>query len=206
MRSFGRKIINNKKYNLVLNKRKEELEVAGKLFSLTETALVILGDIAGVAIKSFFPHPYYHAFCSHREKSFRTTVSRLEKKGLIQKVEDSEKFFILTPSGKKERDASLKKLSLNNKLKNEKWDGKWRIALFDIPEKQKSYRNFLRAELMAHGFIQFQKSAWISPFRASEELKNIIEEMGIDRWVKLVIVDLLSGESEILNKFHIKRR
>ena len=38
------------------------------------------------------------------------------------------------------------------------WDKKWRIVIFDIPEKHKGAREALRIKLSELGFIQFQKS------------------------------------------------
>jgi len=43
------------------------------------------------------------------------------------------------------------------------WDGKWRVVLFDLPEKERETRRKLRKKLLASGFGCMQRSAWISP-------------------------------------------
>lgn len=43
------------------------------------------------------------------------------------------------------------------------WDGRWRMALFDLPEEKRSLRNALRNELKAARFGCLQGSVWISP-------------------------------------------
>jgi phenylacetic acid degradation operon negative regulatory protein len=43
------------------------------------------------------------------------------------------------------------------------WDGQWRMALFDLPEEQRSLRNALRNELKTARFGCLQGSVWISP-------------------------------------------
>jgi len=48
------------------------------------------------------------------------------------------------------------------------WDGKWRIVLFDVPEKRKKVRDTLRMLLRSAGFIHFQHSAWIQPYPCDE--------------------------------------
>lgn len=51
------------------------------------------------------------------------------------------------------------------------WDGRWRMALFDLPEEKRSLRNALRNELKAAHFGCLQGSVWISPDPV-ERLRN----------------------------------
>ena len=185
---------------MVFDIRKQDIKYASRVLSLSKASLILIGDLAGATIASFWPHPYYHVFCEHRRRSFQTTLSRLQKQGLIAKGKEKEKFFILTKEGEKQRNNALQYVAVE-KGKNEKWDGKWRVLVFDIPEKEKSYREFLRAELIDYGFIQLQKSVWISPFRVSEELNTTIQDYGIDKWVKLMIADALFDTGDLEKKF-----
>lgn len=62
------------------------------------------------------------------------------------------------------------------------WDGKWRMVVFDLPEKKRSLRNELRRELRAARFGGLQGSVWISPdpvLEVGEKLKNIASSCGI---------------------------
>lgn len=43
------------------------------------------------------------------------------------------------------------------------WDGKWRMVLFDIPEKDRRLRDLLRRHLGAGHFGYLQNSVWVSP-------------------------------------------
>lgn len=43
------------------------------------------------------------------------------------------------------------------------WDGKWRMVLFDIPEKDRRIRAVLRRSLAAAHFGYLQNSVWVSP-------------------------------------------
>jgi|SRR3989344_1916299 len=196
--------LNKRSKNFILENRKKELKTASKILSFSQVALVILGDLAAITIKSFWPHPYYHAFCTHRERSFSATINRLERNGLVKKYGSGDKFFILTKDGEKERQKALAFVELE-KSKHKPWDGKWRLLIFDIPEKYKKYRDFLRTEIREYGFIKLQKSVWVSPFKAAEELKNTIEDMGMDRWVKLMIADFLFDDRELMAHFRLKR-
>jgi DNA-binding transcriptional regulator PaaX len=44
-----------------------------------------------------------------------------------------------------------------------RWDGHWRLVLFDVPNTQAKLRNRLRTQLRRWGFGWLQNSVWISP-------------------------------------------
>jgi len=161
----------------------------------------MVGDLAAITIKSFWPHPYYHAFCEHRRRSLQSTLSRLQKNGLVRR-DLADNFFVLTDKGIKERKKILDRINLE-KTKSDKWDGKWRVLVFDIPEKHKDYREFLRAELVEYGFKPLQKSVWISPYRSAEELRNSIEDRGMERWVKLLVAETVFDDSWLKGEFKL---
>ena len=49
-----------------------------------------------------------------------------------------------------------------------RWDGKWRLVMFDVPESRKKVRDTLRMLLRNAGFVHFQDSAWIQPYPCDE--------------------------------------
>ena len=58
---------------------------------------------------------------------------------------------------------------------NRGWDGKWRMVVFDLPEKKRGLRNKLRKQLRAARFGGLQGSVWISPdpvHRIAEQLQR----------------------------------
>ena len=50
-----------------------------------------------------------------------------------------------------------------------RWDGRWRLILFDVPESRSSARNTLRRYLQDCGFGYLQNSVWITPHPAIEQ-------------------------------------
>lgn len=48
------------------------------------------------------------------------------------------------------------------------WDGKWRMLIFDIKEKQRKRRDELRLLIEGAGFIRLQQSAWVHPYPCDE--------------------------------------
>jgi len=62
-----------------------------------------------------------------------------------------------------------------------KWDGKWRLIIFDIPAASNVIRDVFRGKLKEFGFCQLQKSTWIYPFECTEEIKLLRDFLGADK-------------------------
>ncbi len=60
----------------------------------------------------------------------------------------------------------------------EKWDGKWRIVMFDIPNPSTFVRNIFRRKLKEFGFYPLQKSVWVYPFECHEEISFLRDFLG----------------------------
>lgn len=50
-----------------------------------------------------------------------------------------------------------------------RWDGRWRLVLFDVPEARRTMRNKLRLYLQDRGFGYLQNSVWITPDPVAEQ-------------------------------------
>jgi hypothetical protein len=105
---------------------------------------------------------------------------KLSEAGLIKKV-DHKKYgsvLMLTEKGKQ----------LLNKPKKatKRTDGLSTIILFDIPEEKRRERNIFRRYLLRNGYTLIQKSFLIAPFKISGELKELIRELRIEHFIKLI--------------------
>ena len=103
------------------------------------------------------------------------------------KEENGCLFYKINNKGKEK----IKKFVFNElKIKKSNtWDGKWRLVIFDIPERHRKNRNALRNKLIDLGFYQCQKSAWIHPFDCVNEIEFTKDILNIKPFVKLFIVD-----------------
>lgn len=114
-------------------------------------------------------------FKTVRQKyQYSETINRMEEKGLIQFVNKyGELKITISPKGNK----VIRNLMLYDykQLKRPaKWDGKWRMVMFDIPEDKTKLRNIIRFHLKKVGFLQIQGSVWIYPYPC-EEIVTIIK-------------------------------
>ena len=113
----------------------------------------------------------------HKNK-FRSAFYYAKKNGFIEIEKDDHdiKIFI-TEKGK----TWMKKYKIANLeiTKPKKWDGKFRIIAFDIPNIQRIKRNAFRAKLKELGFYSTQKSVWLHPYDCQEEIKILMNFFGL---------------------------
>jgi len=83
------------------------------------------------------------------------------------------------------------------------WDKKWRIVIFDIPEKYKRAREALRDKLAELGFIQLQKSVWILPYPCKDTIDFIVEIFEIRRFVLYLEVTSITNEAKLKLQFKL---
>jgi|SRR5581483_4936158 len=77
-----------------------------------------------------------------------------------------------------------------------RWDGGWRVILFDIPTAREAFRMQLRRYLLSRGFGCLQGSVWVTPDRVDTELKRFGQnEVNVN---SLVLLDArpCAGESD----------
>lgn len=168
--------------------------------TIGETALLILGDVVEGALKTFYPHPYYHAYCRHAHpRSLYKAIRNLERRNLVAaKSRGRGEEWSLSGAGKRRLALLRMKLAY---AKARKWDGKWRLIIFDIPERRRSRRDFLRQELRALGFHQLQKSAWVSPYSLPPEFTEIFLELAVGKGFRVVTADKIEGDDDLRSIF-----
>lgn len=144
-----------------------------------------------IRIEDFLNNPNHYAYSGGwqyplKKDILAQTLKRLREDGLIDFKDDKTLKFKLTASGKD------RALWIKMKEENQKWDGKWRIIIWDIPEKRREVRNVLRSKLKELGFQQFQKSVWGTKKNCTKILRKFIKQVGIGDWVMII-------ESENIN-------
>lgn len=83
-----------------------------------------------------------------------------------------------------------------------RWDGKWRIVMFDVPEKRKKVRDTLRMLLRGAGFVHFQDSAWIQPYPCDELVTLLRSHLGSGKGEIRYLVVSFADESDYAFRKH----
>ena len=74
-----------------------------------------------------------------------------------------------------------------------KWDGVWRLIIFDIPEKYRARRRDFQEKLKHMGCYQLQKSVWTHPFPCEKEIEMLKDFLHIKPYVDILIVSRMSS-------------
>ena len=85
----------------------------------------------------------------------------------------------------------------------DKWDGMWRLVMFDIPERFKKGRNALSLKLKQMGFYPMQKSAFISPYECKNEVDFVVELFNLKLYVRFILVKETDIDLDLKNKFQL---
>lgn len=135
-------------------------------------------------------------------ENLKKEIRNLYRSRLIEGKEnpDGSLTYILTDKGK------IKALTYRfqeMEIKKNQWDGKWRVVIFDIPEKLKTARNALREKLKELGFYEFQKSVFVFPYECKNEIDFIIEFFNLRKYVRYGIFDFIDNDLHLRKLFHL---
>jgi hypothetical protein len=173
----------------------QENENAKTVLNATLALIAMGGALTlGVMAPGVFGELSRMAYRKKKEKyeQYREIWQRfylLKQKGNLDFVKEENGYSVYRLS-KKGRE-KIKKFIFDEFFirKPERWDGKWRLVIFDIPESQNKARWALRRKLKDLGFYQCQKSAWIHPFPCLEEIEFLKDVLNIKPFVKLFLIE-----------------
>ncbi len=114
---------------------------------------------------------------------------------------DGSTTLVLTDKGKKR--ALTYTLGEVKVMPMKKWDSKWRIVIFDIPESRKKARDALSRSLKNAGFYRLQKSIFIHPFECKNELDFVVEFFNLRPFVRFILAEHLDNELHLKKYFDL---
>lgn len=136
------------------------------------------------------------------EKELAEEIRKLYRSRLVR-VEansDGSQTFVLSGKGKlKALTYKIKEM----KIARSDWDGKWRLVVFDIPEKLRHGRNALRERLKHLGFYELQKSVFVFPYRCEDEIDFVIEFFDLRRYVRVGLLEKIDNEPHLKKVFRL---
>lgn len=178
-----------------------------KIGAIQQKILILL--LGGIALGlSGSPRTYFRIIGEMKKEwqkvnrnSLRRAIKSLYQSKLIKVVpnKDNTSTFILSDKGKQlALTYNLNKIQLSVP-KN--WDQRWRIVMFDIPERLKKIRETLRYHLRTMGFLELQKSVFVHPSDCQKEIDYLIEFYDIRRFVRFLVVESVDTEPHLKQRF-----
>lgn len=87
------------------------------------------------------------------------------------------------------------------RIKKQKWDKKWRIVIFDIPEDFRKQRNTFRFKLKSLGFYLLQESVFVYPFPCEEELGFLASYLNITDYIDIMVAESIGFKEKEIKEF-----
>lgn len=180
------------------NKKRRNKENLQKLIleSISLAGFLTVGLVAPNVIKSM--HKLGLVPKARQREYVASSASKLAKRGLIRF--DGKK-YCLTSEGEK----ILRLWQFADfKLRRPKhWDGKWRVVIFDIPEKKRKTRDQIRRLFHQSGLYLLQDSVWVFPFDCEDLLTLLKTDLNVGRNILYLIVDELEGDKYLRKHFSL---
>lgn len=138
--------------------------------------------------------------------SLNRSIESLSREKLIEERTDSRGNvkLVLTRKGRDQ----AKRLGLVGSLakvkKKKKWDKKWRIVIFDIPESDRAFRDVLRIHLKELGFLKLQNSVFVSPYPFERMITELTQLYQAQKYVRVITATKIDNESMLKKKFFKK--
>lgn len=192
------------------DKRKQENISIRDKYQKGELAKEILKGLAvgGLIVASFaLPNlPQVFSFFgiknSRDRERVKQSLKNLHEQKLINIYENDDEMIVkITEKGNKK---VLKyKFDEMKLIRPKKWDGRYRVISFDIPEKHKKARDALTRKLNDMELYPIQKSVFICPFECRDETDFIGELFGIRRFIHYFIANKLDEkDKELLVRYY----
>lgn len=151
--------------------------------------------IIGGLIKEFSDTP---------SANVQRAVNSLYKSKLVsaKKNSDGSHTLVLSDRGKKHvLRYNLRTLRLK---KAPRWDGRWRVVLYDVPEAERSLRVDLCHTLHRLGFYELQHSVWVYPYECRDEIEFLIEAHDARGYIRHMVVEEIDDSRPLLRHFHLR--
>lgn len=181
-------------------KKKQDIQHA-VLAAVAVAGFVAFAAVAGNALQllDYLPNEKYNF--KYRAKS---AAGRLVAKKYAVWVERGGKRYLrITPTGRRVLAFEKAKIALKNQKK--KWDGRWRMVAFDIPERRGAVRFRLRSAMREIGFVRMQDSVWVYPYDCEDFIALLKAELKIGKDVLYAIADTIEHDRGLRQHFNLPK-
>ncbi len=138
----------------------------------------------------------------HNNRKAKRAFYGLRRYKFVRHVKESnvDKYVITQKGENKLQEILIDEVVIQSQ---KKWDGKWRLVIYDLPIRFKKARNAFRWKLKDLGFFQFQKSAWIYPYTCEKEILFVADFFGVRQHIEILEVNKLLHDKKLKAHFNL---
>lgn len=133
-------------------------------------------------------------------QQMRRSLRHLQQRNLVEiKIRSGEPHIRLLPLPKEFwKRFDLERLTLK---RQPKWDGAWRIVIFDIPEQHAQARRDLSRRIERIGAVRLQDSVFVYPFPWRDEIEFVSEIFQVGPYVRYIEAVSVDGTEKLQRYF-----
>jgi len=153
------------------------------LYSFGAAGIVVIAIAVPNAAIAF--QGLHKSLGKYEKNQFCRSFNYLKRKKIVGIGKDGDRTIIKLLDKGKERVIKFRLEDLKL-TPQKKWDEKFRLVFFDIPEKYRYSRQIFTSKLREIGFLPIQKSAWICPHPCDDEIEFLVSIYEIRPFVRIV--------------------
>lgn len=170
------------------------------------TGVVVISLVAPAATANLiykFLAFYIKRKCFERTR-LENDLRHLQERKLIRyrKLENGQIEIKITAAGREKTIRSTLE-SLHLKIPA-KWDRRWRLILFDIPQSLRKIRDMFRTKLVDLKFHPLQKSVYIIPYPCEDEINFLSIILGVEKYILLLPLGEFEGDKKLKRHFRLE--
>lgn len=162
------------------------------LKGITSTIFSVIAEAPFVVTTAFSRKSFYEKSVmlefGFKPWQVNQTLKRLELGCYF--VNKKDRFYLTKKGLAKVNYCKLEKIKLTSKTK---WDGKWRLIIFDIPETVREARDALRNKLKEWGCYKIQNSVFVFPFVCEKEISEMCTVLKAHSWIHVFLLNDLGA-------------
>ncbi len=191
-----------------MGKIEREVQKRARKQNIQHAVLSVIGVAGILAVMMVAPNTLQllkYTPLGRRKAAYRVndSLDRLIRGGYVTfETRNGKKFLRLTPKGEtKLAHATAGDMRM---VPPRRWDKRWRIVIFDIPESRRKARDLLRDRLIAIGFVRLQASVWVYPHDCEDVIILIKTSFVIGREVLYIVADHVERDFELRSRFGLR--
>lgn len=184
-----------------MKRQKIQRAVLTSLYLVAGLSLVMMAPNAARLLK------YVEKYIGPKQRLNRRisqAINRLRERGLMERVQ-TDRGLALRLTAKGARFAvSLEEEERHFEIRKPKrWDGKWRIIIFDIWERRRGVRDRLRTLLQKNGFVKVQNSVWMYPYDCEELLVFLRTNLHLGKGILYIVAEEIEYDEMFRKHFKL---
>ena len=163
-----------------------ELYAANKDFDGVHVPSHIRWSLGGMG-----PTPYIESQRKHQKwerKQLYRRIAYLKRQHYLERVKEGEELLYKLTTKAKYEILRLNFILHMKAQRKQKWDGKFYLVVFDVPEEKKRYRDVFRRLLHAGNFRMLQLSVWMTRYNPRPVIDELLKYLKLEKYFEIMVI------------------